>query len=163
MRFRDRLLLRIIHLLKDYLSKPDGSNRSRLYIAAISSLGTDASPNDIAPDELGCAESVNAIHKKVFGYEVGGGVSTSQLYKALVSHPKFIAVDTPLEGDVIISPTGYGNGKLSNGHTGIVGKAGVIMSNDSATGLFKENYSLETWRSYYSSRGGYPVRFFRRI
>ena len=156
-------LLRIIYLLKDDLSKPDGSNRSRLYIAAVSSLGTDASPNDIAPDELGCAETVNAVHRKAFGYEIGGGISTNLVYKALISHPKFIGVDKPLEGDVIISPTGYGNGKLSNGHTGIMGKDGVIMSNDSATGLFKENYTLQTWRGYYEARGGYPVKFFRRI
>lgn len=156
-------LLRIIALLKDYLSKPDASNRSRLYIAAVSVLGTDASPNDIAPDELGCAETVNAIHRKAFGYEIGGTVSTSQLYKALLKHSKFIAVDSPLEGDVIISPTGYGNGKLSNGHTGIMGKDKIIMSNDSATGLFKENFTLDSWRGYYASRGGYPVKIFRRI
>ena len=156
-------LLRIIYLLTDYLKKPDASNRSKVYIAAVSCLGTDASPNDIAPDEVGCAETVNAIHKKAFGYEIGGGVSTNQLYKALISHSKFIGVDSPLEGDVIISPTGYGNGKLTNGHTGVMGKNGVIMSNDSSTGLFKENFTLESWRSYYGSRGGYPVKFFRRI
>ena len=36
-------------------------NRIRLYEAARSFIGTDASPNDLAPDELGCAETVNEI------------------------------------------------------------------------------------------------------
>ena len=67
-------LLRLLALLRDWLTKPDGSARSKLYLTALSCLGTDASPNDIAPDEFGCAETVNAIHKKAFGVEIGGDV-----------------------------------------------------------------------------------------
>ena len=42
-------------------------NRIRLYEAARSFIGTDASPNDLAPDELGCAETVNEIIRRAFG------------------------------------------------------------------------------------------------
>lgn len=154
---------RMLALIKIYLNKPDFSAGGRLYVGALACVGRDASPNDLAPDELGCAESVNAIHKKVFGFEIGGGLSTNKLYKALKNSRLFVQVDRPLPGDVVISPTGYGNGNLSNGHVGIVSNDKMIMSNDSATGTFIENYSLESWKGRYVGQGGYPMLFFRRI
>lgn len=139
------------------------SNREKLYQTAFGCIGTDASPNDVAPDELGCAETVNAIHKKTFGHEIGGSVSTYLLYQALRSSTEFIKVDAPLRGDIVISPTGYGSGGLSNGHVGIVADSGMIMSNDSRTGLFSLNYTLDSWRNRYVKLGGYPMDFYRRI
>jgi len=154
---------RLLALLRAYFNKPDFSAKGRLYLGAISSLGRDASPNDLAPDELGCAETVNAIHKKVFGFEIGGGLLTTKLYKAMENSPLWVRVDKPEAGDVVISPSGYGNGRLSNGHVGICGKDGIIMSNESATGNFAENYTIDTWKGRYAALGGYPVIFFRRI
>lgn len=139
------------------------NNRLILFSAAVKSLGTDASPNDVAPDEYGCAETVNEIHKKAFGFQIGGTVSTYNLYSALKNSKLFIKVDQPLEGDVVISPTGYGNGKLKNGHVGIVGGSDLIMSNDSATGMFLENYTIDSWRKRYVDTGGYPMHYFRRV
>lgn len=154
---------RYLALLRAYFNKPDFSARGRLYLGAISCLGMDASPNDIAPDELGCAESVNAIHKKVFGFEIGGEISTNRMYQVLRKSMLFLQIDSPLAGDIIISPTGYGNGRLSNGHVGIFGENGIIMSNDSISGSFQENYTLDTWKQRYAMVGGYPIYIFRRI
>ena len=154
---------RWLALLKAYFGKPDFTAKGRLYLGALTALNTEASPNDLAPDELGCAETVNAIHKKVFGFEIGGNLSTNRMYKALNKSPLFLRIDNPSEGDLVISPTGFGNGNLPNGHVGIVSKDRMIMSNDSATGLFLENYSLDTWKGRYAVQGGYPVCFFRRI
>ena len=156
-------IYRYIALLKAYFGKPDFTARGRFYLGALSVLNTDASPEDVAPDSLGCAETVNAIHRKVFGFEIGGGLSTNRLYKILEKSPLFVRVDQPLEGDVVISPTGYGNGKLPNGHVGIISKDNMIMSSDSNTGLFLENYSLESWKGRYTNLGGYPVCLFRRV
>ncbi len=156
-------LTRLLALIRDWLTRPDGSARSMLYLTAISCLGKDASPNDIAPDEYGCAETVNAIHKIAFGAEIGGDVSTYRLYAALLSHKRFIGVDVPDKGDIVISPTGYGNGKMTNGHVGIVSEGGRIMSNSSDSGLFLENYTLESWKLKYVVGGGYPMKFFRRV
>lgn len=158
-----QFIIRLIGLLKAYIASPDPTASGRFYIIAVSCLGSDASPNDIAPDEYGCAETINAIHKKVFGFEIGGGLSTYLLYNVLLTSKYFIKIDSPKAGDIVISPTGYGNGKLSNGHVGIVGKENVIMSNDSATGLFLENYTLDKWRARYVALGGYPMAYFRRI
>lgn len=139
------------------------NNRTKLFNTAVKSLGIDASPNDLAPDEVGCAETVNAIFKATFGKEVGGGLSTGLMYKALKDDKRFIKVDQALPGDIIISPTGYGTGGLSNGHVGIVGENESIMSSSSATGTFESNYTLKKWVARYRDKGGYPIYFFRVI
>lgn len=137
-------------------------NREKIWKTALFCLGTDASPHDIAPDEYGCAETVTTILQKA-DVEIPIFVSTYQLYQYLQTSRDFIRVDHPLPGDIIISPTGYGNGALPNGHTGIVDENGKIMSNSSADGIFTKNYSLEGWNDRYAVRGGYPVVFFRKI
>lgn len=158
-------LKRMISLLKAYIACPDPTARGKLYITAVSCLGTDASSNDIAPDEFGCAETVNAIHKKAFGFEIGGDISTYRMYPILCKSRFFIKVDNPLEGDIIISPTGYKlrYSPMRNGHVGIVGREGVVMSNESSSGLFMENYTLYTWKVRFMDTGGYPIYYFRRI
>lgn len=159
------LLLQVIPLLKQLkaLKEGDQPNRVRLYRKAVYFLGTDASPNDVAPDEYGCAETVNAIHKAEFGVSVGGDVSTYRMYRALKNNRSFVKVDDPQPGDIVISPTGYGNGNLSNGHVGIVAMNDGIMSNSSVSGKWEKNYTLETWWSRYVERGGYPMAFFRKV
>src|ERR1700741_3409527 len=63
--------------------------RERLYEVAKATLGTDASPKDEAPDDLACAESVNAIYKKAFGYPITQpGLSTTALYIAMLNRFK---------------------------------------------------------------------------
>lgn len=136
----------------------------KLYLTAVECLGTDASPNDKAPDEYGCAETVNDIVYKAFGDYAGGDLSTYRMYRALKNNRMFVKVSKPLKGDIILSPTGYGgqNG-INNGHTGIIGANNVIMSNSSATGKFEENYTIETWTNRYVVKGGYPIYYFRRL
>lgn len=146
--------------------KPPKTAARTLYEYALAQIGKDASPADVAPDEYGCAETVcNIIHECFGDFPLEGGViiSTADLYKKLKKHPKFTQIAEFGPGDVLVSPTGYGNGGLANGHTGIVGENNVIMSNDSATGLFKENYTIESWVARYRKIGGFPLYFFRRI
>ncbi len=161
-----KTLKQLISLFKSIVSPvTQGNHRLILFAAAVKALHTDASPNDVAPDEYGCAETVYDILDTAFPLSVGFPftVSTSQLYRALVSSNKFIKIETPLEGDIVISPTGYGNGGLTNGHVGIKGEGEKIMSNSSATGTFEENYTMETWKARYVGLGGYPMEFFRRV
>ncbi len=139
------------------------NNRLILYNAALKVIGLDASPNDEAPDEYGCAETVNSIHAMAFHIPIGGDVSTYRMYRALLNHKLFNKVDKPLEGDIVISPTGYGNGVVSNGHVGIVSEAGRIMSNSSSSGRWGESYTLNSWKKRYVDRGGYPMVYFRRV
>ncbi len=163
-------LRRLIELLTRYIIQPDTTPNGRLYMTAVSVLGTDASPNDVAPDELACAETVDTIYKKAFGAFIEGGVgptlSTTALYNAFSSSHNWLLL-TPSEvvpGCVVISPTGMGtNPQMPHGHVGIVSSDDKIMSNTSATGLWMENYSLASWRERYVVGGGYPMLFFKKI
>ncbi len=138
-------------------------NGEKIYAEAIKHLDGDASPKDIAPDELGCAESVTTVIRDA-GLIQPVIISTAELYKYFVTSENWVQVPTPLRGDVIISPTGLGghNG-ITNGHTGIMADVYRIMSNSSATGMWKQNYNLDTWRARYQTLGGYPIFFFRRM
>lgn len=131
------------------------ANREKLYDTAYSFLGRDASPKDLAPDDLGCAESVNAVYKAAFGREIGGDLSTLRMYSALLNSLDFIKVDAPLYGDMIISPTTYA--KVPVGHVGIVGKW-QIMSNNSNNGKWEAHYTLDSWKLRYGF-----VRYFRCV
>jgi hypothetical protein len=158
---------------KDIITKPmtvpikEKTNGEKLFECAESFLGRDASPTDIAPDELGCAETMNEIHKKAFGDYITAKnhLSTYWMYRDLKERKDFIRTNSPLPGDVVISPTGYGTrtDRVSNGHVGVVGKGESIMSNDSKTGKFVYNYTIDSWTDRYTRLGGYPVYFYRKV
>lgn len=152
-----------LHYLQVNIANQMKTRSEELYLTAVSKLWTDVTPKDEVPDNVACAAGVNAVHRTAFGDEIGGGASTYWLYDALTKRRDFERVDAPQRGDVIISPSGYGNAKLvSNGHVGIVGDGDSIMSNTSADGLWKSNYTLETWRAYYGTKGKYPIYYFRK-
>jgi hypothetical protein len=145
---------------------PQKTNREKLYETALTFIGKDASPKDAAPDEYGCMETVDSIHKACFGEYINPAklsLSTTETYKYLLSSQGFVEPSEPMFGDIIISPTGYGNGGLSNGHVGILGKSNIIMSNNSDSGKWEENFTTTTWRSRYVGKGGFPVKYFRKI
>lgn len=140
----------------------DQANRVKLYAKALSFLGTDASPLDIAVDDLGCADSVSSVIKSVFPTAIPGSVSTAELNNQLKASPFFFKPKDIRPGDIIISPTGMGKtGKIKNGHVGIVGEDDEIMSNSSATGLWTTNYTFPTWIKRYREQGGYPLIIYR--
>lgn len=146
---------------------PPKTNGEKLYETALTFLGKDASPKDAAPDEYGCMETVDEIHGECFKEYIdpsGRSVSTYDTYRYLIATPpRFIEVKEGREGDIIISPTGYGNGGLPNGHVGILGKGNIIMSNNSSNGKWEENFTTTTWRSRYVGLGGFPVKIFRKV
>ena len=154
------------------LMESTDANRIKLYETALACLGIDASPSDAAPDEFGCADTVNEIYRKAFGghfYE-GNHLSTYYLYKALRSSFLFREVHIPVPGDIVISPTGFGTRKnpdgslaIPNGHVGYVMTDGKIASNDSRTGKFEINYTTNSWADRYVRRGGYFVKYYRRV
>jgi hypothetical protein len=113
--------------------------------------------------EFGCAEAVNEVVYKAFGDYAGGDLSTRKMYLSIINNKKFMQVKVPLRGDIILSPTSYGNGRLANGHTGIMAMNEHILSNDSQSGLFVDNFTLDSWKDRYVKIGGFPILFFRRI
>lgn len=142
----------------------DQLNRVKLYATALSFLGTDASPLDEAPDDLGCADSVSLIIKSAFPQSIKGSVSTAVLFNQLNNSDAFKRVKDFRAGDIVISPTGFGKtGKVKNGHTGIVGENEEIMSNSSSTGLWTTNYTITSWVARFRTLGGYPIYVFRKV
>ena len=131
-----------------------------LYEMAVMCLGKDMAPTE---DEYGCMEAVNEVCFKALGDYAGGGTSTYRAIPAISSNKKFSTVTSPLPGDIIIYPTGYGNGNIPNGHAAIVGENNKVMSNGSQSKLWEQNYTLETMRERYEGIGGFPRYLFRRV
>ncbi len=145
-------------------------NAQHLYDTAFSFIGKDASPADLAADEYGCAETVSDIIQAAFPeLRFPTVLSTHELYDHLLRSPSFEQITEPEPGCIILSVTGTGNGRVANGHTGIIGMHAApdgspwIMSNDSRNGLWTANYSLDSWKKYYEAKGGMPTHFFRVV
>ncbi len=141
------------------------ANSVKLYNVAKAFIGSDASPKDLADDEVGCADSVSALLLNAFGNAMGivYTVSTAYMFRMMRSSPRYIQLEGPQKGAIVISPSGYGNGNLSNGHVGICGEGNVIMSNNSWTGKWEANFTTESWNARYRTLGGFPVYYFKFI
>lgn len=147
-------------------AKPPMTTQDKIFEKAYSLIGTDASPRDLADDEIACAESVTTIIRSVVP-EFPIVTGTALLQAKLKSFSNWVQIpeDEAHAGCIIISPTGEGNGKLKHGHVGIVSKNRKVMSNHSPAtgrGQWLENFTIESWENYYKGRGGFPVRFYKR-
>lgn len=116
-------------------------------------------------DALGCADTVNNILKECLGYVAGGGPSTNKMIEELRKNKNFreVTLYETLAGDIIISPTGYGNGSIKNGHVGFLGENGEIYSNNSSTSKLDTHLTAIKWKEYFKVQGGYPVFYYRAI
>ena len=116
-----------------------------------------------APNALGCAEAVSRVICQVFP-DFGIYTGTAQLdaiFRIDTRFRKLSAGEEIQPGDIIISPTGSGNGKVAHGHTGIFVENKRIYSNDSATGKWIQNWTDLSWRAYFVGTGGFPVNIYR--
>lgn len=125
-------------------------------------LGKDLN-NDY--NELGCAMTVNNSLKECLGYVAGGGASTAQMLIALVSNENFkeVSRNEARAGDIILSATGTGNGKIDHGHVGFLGEKGIIYSNNSAKDMLDNHLTATDWKNYFVLKGGFSVRYFRAV
>src|SRR3990167_5385923 len=105
-------IARIIALINAFARYPDKGARGAFYVYCVSKLGTDVTPEDYVSDEFACAETINRLHRGCFKFDIGGGSSTMLLYRALEGSKWFKRTYDALEGDVVISPTGFGNGNI---------------------------------------------------
>jgi len=133
----------------------------KLYLIALEWLNVDASLLDTAPDEFGCADTFSRLVERCYPAPgIRYSVSTIELYRDVATSPYWKRVLAPQKGAMVISPTGYGNGKLGNGHVGVCGENNEIISNDSYTGFLQKNYTIETWKARYVGIGGFPMEYF---
>jgi hypothetical protein len=123
-------------------------------------VGVDASPDDKAPDSLGCSDSVSNIIKKILP-DFPIIVSTAELFKYLDKDKRFQRTTELTPGNILISPTGYGNGSIT-GHTGIIGED-CLYSNNSNTGLWDKHFTIKSWVARYRTQGGLPLYVFKLL
>lgn len=148
------LYRQLIMLKKDKVVKE--SDENPILKEAKKWVGRDASPRDLAPDTLACAESVCSV-LNLAGIKIPMITGTWSLWENLKKNCQMVT--EPKAGDIIISPTG--TGKFRNGHVGIVGENGVVYSNNSHTGLWDTYWNIGEWRDFYGREGGFPVYFYR--
>lgn len=138
------------------------SRAETIYTTAKSLIGEHLTLNSNIPPDLGCAEAISYVLKQagIVGLPQTGIAGTAALFTWLKAN--FQAVAQPLAGDIIISPTGTSTLGTSHGHVGCVAMYG-ILSNDSNTGLFKENYTLGSWDDLFHRELGFPIYYFRAV
>ena len=93
-------------------------------------------PSDLAPDELGGAETVKEIIKVAFGEYAHkeNRLSTHELYMMLRESPKFKEAFIPIPGLIVIADRLWNSTEpcqliaLTGGHIGVA--AGTAASND---------------------------------
>ncbi len=131
---------------------------NQIYNTAKSLMGKHLTLNDTVPMNVGCAQALSYVLKQC-GYAIPkyGIDGTVDMHNWLQKN--FTRVDTPQAGDVIISVTGTGNGSV-RGHTGVVALHG-ILSNESQSGLWKEDWTLPAWLVHYQTDGELTTEYFR--
>lgn len=126
---------------------PPVNPASTLYNKAYEAYKRGEDLSNSAPNELGCAESLSRIIKRVYP-DFPIILSTTGLNLKLSTSYHFTSSANPIKGAVTIFPT-VGN---IIGHAGVWGKTHV-MSNSSATGKWTANYTHAEWYATAKMRG----------
>lgn len=145
---------------------PPETNQEKLYRTAARFLGYPMKLDHNVPNLYACASSLSGILQKagVHGLPALGIPGTAALNAWLASSGYFMRVNTPQPGDIVMSPSpaNPAPGQLAHGHCGVLANHG-ICSNDSDTGLWREEWTLPRWLNYYGSYGKLPVLYYRWI
>jgi len=144
---------------------PKLTKREHLYDTAYDSIGIDMSPQDKAPDALGCMESLDGVYLAAFGEHLlmpADRLSTARGYAAMRVNPnlELIKNEDAGFGDIVISPSGMSTKNSKHGHCGIRGH-NAYMSNDSDTGKWLSNYNIPNWKLVFADTLGFPIFHFR--
>lgn len=150
-----------LELIKDIMEKENKTPRECLLELAKENLGRDVTPDDNVPDEVACAESVSAIIKKLSPmFPIIP--ATWNLNKTMMASDSFESTLDLTPGNIIISPTGLGNGKI-RGHVGIILENNKIASNNSNTGKWEDGFTIDTWVRRYRGIGKLPIYVYELV
>lgn len=120
--------------------------------------------DESVPWGVGCAEAISKVLQDfgITGIPMKGFPGTVGIGAFLRGSSEFRATTIMLPGVVILEETGTGNGKI-RGHIGIVLDATTIASNNSETGKFSTQWTIQRWDDYYRKFGGIPPQLFECI
>ena len=141
------------------IPEPIKTRADLIYEAARAMLGKDASPNNLAPLELSCAEAVSSIIHPFVQDIPPDVISTVVLNKHLRESKHLKGVLDAKPGTIIMSPAAGG----VYGHCGIFLEGGRIASNDSRNGKFLYNYNIDTWVKEMRARRGLKIYYYEPI
>lgn len=127
-------------------------------LAMCAKLYAGADLSQIAPNELGCAESVTRLVNTLFAGSVSLTTGTSTLYSDLVHNRHWKRVYSPVEGCMILAVTGQGRDPKAHGHVGIV-SGPLVYSNKSETGQWDKHLSV-AYFTYMFMKQGFPIHYF---
>lgn len=137
----------------------------QLYAKSKSLLGQELTPGDEIPDVVGCVANLQEVYRRTTGRYIGNGsalYSTKALKDWMLKDKNFTQPSEPLPGDILVYPTGEGNGNVSNGHCFVVGKRDW-MSNNSFNGLWSADFTEAKARAFYEKKGGFTPYIFRPV
>jgi hypothetical protein len=121
-------------------------------------LGKDVTPNDEVSDDLACAQCVSRIIKDLLP-DFPILVSTRDLFNHLSKDKRFKGTNVITPGTIIISP----RTETVHGHCGIWMDKKNIASNNSKTGLWEKNYTLDEWVNIFRLKRGLKIYFFQPV
>jgi len=135
---------------------PRHKTPAEFYDLCVSSLGTHVGNNNNCSTLI-----IDHIYNKLTGKNIGGELSTFEMYWFLNSRKRYFKeVVIPEPGDIIISPTGYSMNENDIGNVGVVAYGDQIFSNNNDTGKFDNHIGFQEWFDKYKKQG-FPVKFFR--
>jgi len=143
----------VAEALKEQL---EPSNMDKFLKVCLDALDTDPSTPDGVKDEVGCADTLSTLLKKVFP-DFPIIVSTKELDWKLFADKRFERITEPELGCIIISP------RTANqyGHCGVFITSERIASNDSKTGLFQGNYFYDSWIREFKNKRGLRIYLYK--
>jgi hypothetical protein len=122
----------------------------------LNALDTDPSTPDTVKDEVGCADTISHLIKKIFS-DFPILVSTKDLDFKLFTDKRFQRVTEGMAGDIIISP----RTATTYGHAGVFIMNDRIASNNSKTGLFQGNYTWNDWIKEFKEKRNLKIYIYR--
>lgn len=122
----------------------------------LNALDTDPSTPDGVRDEVGCADTVSTLLKKVFP-DFPIIYSTKDLDWKLFQDKRFARITQPEKGCIIISP----RTNTEFGHCGVFITSERIASNNSKTGLFQGNYDWMSWIKEMKDKRGLRIYLYQ--
>lgn len=129
-----------------------------IYYAAKEHLGEHLSLNPSIPAEVGCCEAVSYI-LKASGYQLPTqGIAGVNALIAWMLQNGFTEQSYPSVGGIVTAHSPDAD-NVNFAHCGVILKYG-IASNDSMNGLFLEDYTLATWKQYFTTENGSVTRYF---
>lgn len=145
------------------IAVPATERAGRLFAAAVAAVDTLVSRHvkGTSNGQLACAWAVNTLASQALGKPIGGNLATAAMAKVLVANHVELTEGNLVAGAIVISPTAGG----VTGHVGIVGTPAnpvgrtKIYSNSSSRGVFKQNYTIDSWHARFDKRG-LAVRYF---